>query len=140
MQKWYLLAAVALGLLPVPCQALQEGVPVLPEGEYQTILQPEKEGEVYVLTFTAKEWCPPCEKFEENILPSLVAEYEGVHFYLVDMTKPTEKDWLFAKQLNIDRYPTTVVLRNGIATSAQVGYDKEKGGSEIEKILAPYKK
>lgn len=141
MHKWYLWVAIMLGLVAVPCQAEQVGILTLPKEDYQTIFQPKDEN-VYVLTFTAKQWCPPCKNFEENILYPLSTKYaaqEKFHFYLVDMTDPKSEDLQFANQLNVDRYPTTIILHNGISEPGQIGYDEKKGSSEIEKKLAPYK-
>ena len=140
MKKWYLLVALMLGLASIPCQAAQETISTLLPTEYQTIFQ-AKDEKVYILTFTA-DWCKPCQDFKKNVLLPLVEKYatqEKFQFYLVNMTKPGEADLQFANQLQVDRYPTLVVLHNGDSTVVQVGYDKEKGSSEIEKMLATYK-
>ena len=141
MRKWYLWVVVLLGLLSVPCQAEQEEIRVLPKEEYQKIFQ-SKDGDVYVLTFTA-QWCAPCKKFKKEILLPLVAQYaaqEKIYFYLIDMTHPQEEDLQLANQLDVTLYPKTIILNGGVQvyTSGQKGYKKEVG-DEIKETLARYK-
>ena len=86
-----------------------------------------------LLEFTGSDWCPPCQKMDEEVLNT--AEFKAFsdkNLALLQLDYPksktlsadlTAQNASLAKNYNISDYPTFVLLdKNGIFIDQKVGY------------------
>ena len=91
-----------------------------------------------LLLYTGSDWCPPCQKLEQEVFSDedFYAEAEG-HFVFVKFdflknsplraeVKKKNEEW--AEKFGVDSYPTIVLVDPELKPYAFAGY--EEGGSE----------
>ena len=91
-----------------------------------------------LLLFTGSDWCPPCQKLEQEVFADedFYAEAEGDFVFVKfdflrnspirDEVKARNDEW--AKKFGVDSFPTVVLVDPQLRPYAFAGY--EKGGSE----------
>jgi thioredoxin-related protein len=97
-----------------------------------------KEKKDLLLLFTGSDWCPPCQKLEQEVFidEDFYAESEGNFVYLKfdflknsplrEKVKLRNEKW--AKKFGVDSFPTIVLVDAKLKPYAFAGY--EKGGAE----------
>ena len=91
-----------------------------------------------LLLFTGSDWCPPCQKLEQEVFSDedFFVEAEGDFVFvkfdflrnspLRDAVKKKNEEW--AKKFGVDSFPTVVLVDPELRPYAFAGY--EEGGSE----------
>ena len=106
-----------------------------PKGAIETATKEKKD---LLLLFTGSDWCPPCQKLEQEVFvdEDFYAEAEG-HFVFVkfdflknsplrEEVKLKNEEW--SKKFGVDSFPTIVLVDAKLKPYAFAGY--EKGGAE----------
>ena len=96
------------------------------------------EGKDLLLLYTGSDWCPPCQKLEQEVFDDedFYAEAEQ-HFVFVkfdflrkspisEKTKALNQEW--AKKYGVDTFPTVILVDAKLRPYAFAGY--EEGGTE----------
>ena len=97
-----------------------------------------KEKKDLLLLFTGSDWCPPCQKLEQEVFSDedFYAEAEGDFVFVkFDFLKNSpireevqKKNEEWANKFGVDSFPTIVLVDPQLRPYAFAGY--EKGGSE----------
>jgi thioredoxin-related protein len=100
------------------------------------IEQAVKEDKDLLLLFTGSDWCPPCQKLEQEVLSNEEFQFEATkHFVLVkfDFLKQTpqersvtEQNEEWSEKFGVDDFPTVFLVDHALKPYAIAGY--EDGG------------
>jgi len=104
----------------------------------ESVAVAKKEKKDLLLLFTGSDWCPPCQKLEQEVFldEDFYAEAEG-HFVFVKFdflknsplraeVKKMNEEW--SQKFGVDSFPTIVLVDPELKPYAFAGY--EEGGSE----------
>ncbi len=104
----------------------------------ESIVTAKKEKKDLLLLFTGSDWCPPCQKLEQEVFSDedFYAEAEGDFVFvkfdflknspLRAEVKQKNDDW--SKKFGVDSFPTIVLVDADLKPYAFAGY--EEGGAE----------
>lgn len=129
LTAWLAFVSASLDSLAIAEDAWTENVS-------RGIEQAAKEDKDLLLLFTGSDWCPPCQKLEQEVLSHDEFQFEAArHFVLVkfDFLKQTPQDkntteqneeW--AEKFGVDSFPTVILVDQSLKPYAIAGY--EDGG------------
>ena len=104
--------------------------------------QAQKEDKAILMDFTGSTWCGPCKALKKNVFDKKefaeLAEKKLVLLELdfpLDATKAPLVNQKLAQELNVEGYPTIIVLdKNGKELGRTVGYAGESRSSYLKKL------